>query len=163
MKLPIEELTAEAFAPFGRVVEKPNRATDAQGPGFFWYGEIADLTPGDRPYAAGHLELEPAPLRFDWAERHMHTDELLAPVSGTCLIYVGPPEFPDEPGRLPALDHFRVFRVRQGQVVILKPGVWHGAPMAVDGPMTVLVILQRNTAKQDLHLGRFESTPVDVG
>lgn len=160
--LPIEALSAHAFAPFGSIVEQPARVSDAAGPGWQWWGEIVQLAASDRPYAIGYLNLQPAPLRFDWAERHMLSEELLAPLGGDCLVYVGPPKFENEPGRLPELAEFRVFRVRQGQAVLLKPGVWHGAPLAVDSPAKVLVILLFNTARQDLHLVRFDTNPIEI-
>jgi len=163
MKLSIENLTAQAFAPFGAVIEQPKRSNDASGPGWQWWGEMVNLAGGDRPYSIGYLDLQPAPLRFDWAERHIHSDELLAPLGGDCLVYVGPPDHPDEPAHLADLNRFRVFRVCKGQAVLLKRGVWHGAPLAIDHPANVMVILLNNTAKQDLHLVRFEDKPVEIG
>ncbi len=162
MKLTIEPLAPATFAPFGTMIEQPNRTTDATGPGWKWWGEMVKLGGGDRPYGIGYLDLKPAPLRFDWAERHMHSDELLVPLGGDCLVYVGPPEHPGEPDRLPSLDRFRAFKVCQGQAVLLKPGTWHGAPLAIDQPLNVLVILLHNTGKQDLHLVRFEDKPVEI-
>ncbi len=162
MKLPIENLSTEAFQPFGEFIEQPARAHDASGPGWQWWGELVKMKGGDRPYGIGYLDLKPAPLCFNWAERHMHSDELLAPLGGDCLVYVGPPDYPDEPAHMPPLERLRVFRVRQGQVVLLKPGVWHGAPLAIDSPLNVLVILLHNTGKQDNHVVRFEDTPVEI-
>ncbi len=162
MILPIQDLTPSAFAPFGSVIEQPERPRDAGGPGWQWWGEMVNMAGGDRPYAIGFLDLQPVARRFDWAERHMQTDELLAPLHAGCLVYVAPPEHLDEPDHLPALDHFQVFRVRQGQAVLLNKGVWHGAPLADDRSTNVLVILKHNTSDGDIHLVRFEETPVSV-
>jgi ureidoglycolate lyase len=162
MKLFIEELTSEAFAPFGAVIEPPRRERDAAGPGWRWWGENATLAGGDRPYALGYLDLRPAPLRFDWAERHMHSDELLVPMGEVCLVYVGPAEHPSEPARLPPLERFRVFKLERGQAVVLHKGVWHGAPLALDKPLNVLVALLHDTGRLDGHVVRFESTPVEI-
>jgi ureidoglycolate hydrolase len=101
MKLKIEDLTVENFAPFGEVITQPARGQDAQGPGWTWWGENHMLAGGERNYAIGYLDLNPAELSFNWAERHMHSDELLIPMGGDCIVYVGPPDHPDEPGRLP--------------------------------------------------------------
>jgi Ureidoglycolate hydrolase len=162
MKLKIEELTVEAFVPFGEVIEQPARAPDANGQGWTWWGENHIMIGGNRHYAIGYLDLQPAELSFDWAERHMHSDELLIPMGGDCLVYVGPPDNPEEPDRLPPLERFRVFRLREGQGVLLGKGVWHGAPMALDKPLNVTVLLLKETGKLDGHVVRFEETPVQI-
>ncbi|HEU5102856.1 MAG TPA: ureidoglycolate lyase, partial [Roseiflexaceae bacterium] len=141
MQLPIQELTPAAFAAFGHVIAQPARTPDATGPGWQWWGEIAQLAADQRPFGVGYLDLRPAELRFDWAERHMRSPEMLIPAGGDCLVYVGPPEHLETPGRLPALDRFQAFRLRQGQAVVLNPGVWHGAPLAIDRPLNVVVLL----------------------
>lgn len=161
MKRTIQDATAAAFAPFGALIEQPTRSNDGSGPGWQWWGELTTLEGGDRPYQVGYLELKPADLRFDWAERHMHSDELIAPLGGDCLVYVAPADFPDEPGRLPALDRFQVFRVRQGQAVVLKKGVWHGAPLSAGTPLNALVILLKDSGTQDGNVRQFE-TPVEI-
>ena len=161
MRLPIQDLTSDAFARFGEVIEQPPRAADASGPGWQWWGETALLAADSRPYGIGYLDLQPATLRFDWAERHMRSAELLIP-AGDCLVYVGPPDHPEQPGLMPPLDRFQVFRVRQGQGVLLHPGVWHGAPLAIDRPLSVAVLLLAGTGARDTSVVRFESTPVFI-
>jgi len=162
MKLKIEDLTVEAFAPFGEVITQPARAHDAQGPGWMWWGENHTMVGGDRNYAIGYLDLTPAELSFNWAERHMQSDELLIPMGGDCLVYVGPPDYPKEPTRLPDLERFRVFRLREGQGVLLGRGVWHGAPMALDKHLNVAVLLLKDTGNVDGHVVRFEDTPIRI-
>lgn len=162
MKLKIEDLTVEAFAPFGEVITQPARPQDAQGAGWTWWGENHTMSGGDRNYAIGYLDLQPADLSFNWAERHMHSDELLIPMGADCLVYVAPADHPEEPTRLPSLDRFRVFRLKPGQGVLLHKGVWHGAPMALDRPLNVTVLLLKETGKIDGHVVRFEDTPVQI-
>lgn len=162
MQLPIETLTAEAFAPFGTVIQQPIGAPNATGPGWQWWGETVLLAGDQRPYGIGYLALEPADLQFDWAERHMRSAELLIPSGGDCLVYVGPPDHPDQPDRLPSLDQFRVFRVQQGEGVLLAPGMWHGAPLAIDRPLNVVVLLLQGTGATDTSVVRFEDTPVEI-
>jgi ureidoglycolate hydrolase len=162
MHLPVEILTPEAFMPFGKVIRQPDLPPDASGPGWTWWGETALMAGDERPYAIGYLDLKPSPLEFDWAERHMHSVEVLIPVRGDCLVYVGPPEHPEQPDRLPALDRFRVFRVPQGQGVLLERGVWHGAPLAMDRPVNVVVFLLKDSGTLDGSLVRFSKTPLRI-
>ncbi len=162
MRIPVEDLTAEAFAPFGRVVEQPAATPDATGPGWQWWGETVLMAGDDRPFGIGYLRLEPAALRFDWAERHMRSPELLIACDAGCAVYVGPPDNPEQPDRLPPLDRFRAFHVPAGKGVLLNPGVWHGAPLALDRPLAVVVFLLQNTGRDDTSLVRFTETPVEL-
>jgi ureidoglycolate lyase len=162
MILTVQELTGGAFAPYGEVIVQPDRGSDASGPGWQWWAETMLLPRDARPYAVGYLRLQPDSRRVDWAERHMQSPEVVVPLGGDCLVYVGPPDHPEEPTRLPALERFQVFRVRCGQGVVLRPGVWHGAPLAVDAPLAALVLLLQGTGQTDTSLARFAHTPLDI-
>ena len=86
VRLAAEPLSGEAFAPFGRVVKRPSRPHDAAGPGWRWWAETAGLAGDGRPWGIGYLDLEPAPLRFDWAERHLRTLEAILPTARLALL-----------------------------------------------------------------------------
>jgi ureidoglycolate lyase len=155
-RLAVLPLSAEAFAPYGRVVE-PGGEPDATGPGWRWWGETASLAGDGRPWGIGLLALTPAERRFDWAERHLRSEELVLPAVD-CLVYVGPAD----PAGFPALDAFRVFHVPSGSGVVIAPGVWHGAPMAVDAAGAAVVLLLQGTGRDDTDVVRFEATPVTI-
>ena len=159
--LPVLELTDDSFAPFGTVVRTPRRAHDAEGPGWRWWAETVVLADDGRPWSVGYLDLEPSPPpRFDWAERHLRSQEAIVPVSGGCLVYVAPPDHPEEPARLPPFEAFRVFRVPAGSGVVMHPAVWHGAPLAEGGPAKAIVLLLEGTGRDDVTLVRFDDTPM---
>jgi ureidoglycolate hydrolase len=162
-RLPIKELTAPEFAPFGRVIERPGRGGDATGPGWSWWKETMLLATDGRPFGVGYLDLTPSPLRFDWAERHFRTVEVLVPMGADCLVYVGPPDPRDPAEQLPPLGAFRVFRVPPGKGVALNPGVWHGAPLALGAPTQVLCLILEHTGRDDVTLARFADQPVQIG
>jgi ureidoglycolate lyase len=156
----IEPLSAEAFAPFGRVVERPRREGDAEGPGWRWWAETALIAGDGRPVGVGYLDLTPVERRFDWAERHMRTQEAVLATSSDLLLYVGPADDLDRPGRLPPLDRFRVFRIPAGSGVVLDRAVWHGAPFTVDEASSAIVLILEGTGRTDVTLARFE--PVEI-
>ena len=164
MTAPLEPLplAAAAFAPFGHVLAQPEERADADGPGWRWWGETMLVPASERPYGVGYLRLEPAAPRFDWAERHMRSVELIVPAGGDVLVYVAPPEHPDEPERAPARESFRVFRVREGEGVVLAQGVWHGAPLAAERPAAAFVLLLERTGSEDTVITRFEQTPIEI-
>lgn len=162
IRLPVRELSAEAFRPYGRVIERPARGRDASGPGWSWWAETVLLEGDGRPWGVGYLDLEPAEPRFDWAERHMRTAETIVPIAGSCLVYVAPADHPEEPDRLPAFDHFEVFRVGPGSGVVMDPAVWHGAPLAEVGPARAIVLILEGTGREDVTVVRFEDDPVRI-
>ncbi|MFL5796816.1 MAG: ureidoglycolate lyase [Actinomycetota bacterium] len=162
VSIPVLPLTPDAFAPYGRVVERPERDGDAEGAGWRWWAETAILAGDGRAWTVGYLDLQPAEARFDWAERHMRSLEAVLATAGDLLVYVGPAEHPEEPGRLPALERFRAFRVPAGAGVIMDRGVWHGAPFAANGATPALVLLLEGTGRHDVTIVRFPDSPVAI-
>jgi ureidoglycolate lyase len=161
-QLSARSLTAESFAPFGRVIKTPERSADANGPGWSWWGENELLSSDGRPFGIGHLALSPTDLRFDWAERHLASQEAIVPLQADCLVYVARPTGPGEPVEAPPPESFEVFRVPSGQGVVLGPGVWHGAPFAVDHKLNAVVLLLEGTGANDTTVIRFPESPVSI-
>ena len=155
-----EPLDAGSFEPFGRVVSRPTEEPHATGPGWKWWAETALLDGDGRAWGVGYLDLQPAELRVDWAERHMRTQEAILATSADLVVYVGPPEHPEEPDRIPALESFRAFRVPAGSGVVLDRAVWHGAPFAPDGPTAAVVLIFEGTPREDVTVVRFPETPL---
>ena len=163
MRLPIQDLLPEAFAPFGKVIEQPTRPADGDGPGWKWWGGVGILPGQGHSYAIGYLDLQPvSEWRFDWAERHHASPELLVPTGGDCLIHVAPPDHPDELDRLPPLDRFKLFRVRPGQAVLLNPKVWHGAPLALGQALNVVVLLDQGTGSDNTSVVPFTQGVIEA-
>jgi ureidoglycolate lyase len=162
VRLPVRELTGDAFRPYGRVVERPSRERDADGPGWSWWAETVVLEGDGRPWGVGYLDLEPSTRSFDWAERHLRTLEAIVPVEGGCLVYVAPPDHLDDPARLPPFERFEVFRVPPGAGVVMDRGVWHGAPLADGGPAKAIVLILEGTGREDVTVVRFEEEPVEI-
>jgi ureidoglycolate lyase len=155
------DLSADSFAPFGRVIELPGRDPDATGPGWRWWAETQLLEGDGRPWGVGYLDLEPTEMRFDWAERHLHTVEAVLATSADLLLYVGPGDL-EEPPHLPPLEEFRVFRIPAGRGVVLDRGVWHGAPLAAGKRAPALVLILEGTGRDDVTVVRFEDRPVAI-
>lgn len=159
--LRIQDLTAEAFAPYGQVIAPPTGEPDAAVADFRWWGDQAAMQTDNRPFTAGYLRAEPGAPQFDWAERHMRSEECLIPLNGDCLIYVGAAHHPDEPERFDGPEALAVFRVPAGYAVILNKGVWHGAPMAEGQTVSVMVWLLAGTGDHDKFVVQFDA-PVQV-
>jgi len=159
--LKAKPLTDDAFAPYGTVIRRPDRPQDAKGTGWTWWAENVLLPSDGRAFGIGYLDIEPAPLRFDWAERHVRTVEGVIPVLGAIYLYVGRAHDVDDPNAVPDPTTFEVFRVEPGTGVVLSPGTWHGAPLA-DEPGRTMILLLEGTGRDDAPVVRFEDRPVDV-
>ena len=155
----VEELSRDAFEPFGRVIAKPSDPAQATGDGWRWWAEVAPLTGESLRWGVGYLDLEPTDMRIDWAERHLETDEAVVATSSEILVYVAPA---DEGAAEPSLSDVRVFRVPPGSAVVLDRGVWHGAPFATTDRTTALVFILEGTGANDVEVVRFPDSPIHI-
>ncbi|HEV8634033.1 MAG TPA: ureidoglycolate lyase [Chloroflexota bacterium] len=115
-----EPLTAEAYAPFGKVVAAPRHRLGCE--------------PGQ--YTARLMPLEPVPERFVRINRHFDHEQLFVPLSGgPLLLVVAPKELPGE-GFDPS--QVRAFVNDGGLAWTYGVGVWHFAPRAIGGAAAVL-------------------------
>jgi ureidoglycolate hydrolase len=154
--LAVEPLGAEAFAPFGRVISRPERERDAEGPGWAWWAETALLAGDGRPFGVGFLDLRPAHRSFDWAEKHLRTQEAVIATTDDLLLYVASADHE----RAPAEDGYRIFRIPGGSGVVMDRGVWHGAPLAASGATTAFVLILEGTGRHDVVVERFD--PIEI-
>jgi ureidoglycolate lyase len=157
MHLDAQPLTPDTFAPYGRVIARPEREHDAAGPGWRWWAETVLLAGDGRPFGVGYLDLQPGDRRFDWAERHMRTQEAIIATSSELLVYVAPADHLEEPGRLPAMERFTAFRLPPGEGIVMDRAVWHGAPLAVDQPSSAIVLILEGTGRTDVAWARFDA------
>ncbi len=156
MRVTIRDLSPDSFAPYGTVIQQPAEAAEAGGDGWQWWSRTAVIPQTDQPYAVGYLSLKPGPHQFDWVECHLRSPEVIIPLGHDCLIYVGTPAVE------PDWDSIEVFRVRLGQAVVLREGVWHGAPLAVDQSLNALVLLQHGTGQRDVYKATRQGGPIHI-
>ena len=109
----------------------------------------AELCFAAKPFLLAHL--------LEAGAREVHF------LDGDCLAYVGPPEDLEHPERIPSRHRFRVFRIPVGSGIAMEPGVWHGAPLAIDAPVRAIVLLLEGTGANDTVLVRFPDDAVEIG
>lgn len=121
--IPARRLTAETFAPFGRVLAIPSQA------GRWYHG---DLIENRRPEARLDLSftgIEPCALPFPLHlfERHAHSAQAFVPLDvSRYLVTVCPDTGAGQPDPARAVS----FIAGGDQTVVYAPGIWHH-PMAV--------------------------------
>jgi ureidoglycolate lyase len=133
----IRPLTAEAFAPFGDVLDTsgaPDRLINAGLCGR-WH-DRARLDFGDGRAGISLFLAEPRrlPLRLDLVERHPEGSQAFLPMTQAPFLVVVAPDMGGRPGQPLA------FLTAPGQGVNYHRGVWHGVlcPLAAPGLFAVI-------------------------
>jgi ureidoglycolate hydrolase len=122
LELPVEPITAAAFAPYGTLVEA---AEDGKlfGPDEAQL-ELSRGTP--RFYI---LRLKRRDLGFRNITRHMQVTQMLASVGGkSWLMAVAPPDAPDDPDAVCDLARLKAFRIPGDVGICLHRSTWHAGP-----------------------------------
>ncbi|KMO12705.1 ureidoglycolate lyase [Methylobacterium platani] len=139
--LPIEPITAEAFAPYGTLLVGP-----AAGPRQDRAAEIGNGRPG----AALNLALvrsEPfagtMPLRR--LERHPHSAQGFLPLAvGDYLVVVAP-----DAGGVPDEAALRAFRVPGTTGIVYRSGAWHAHMTTMTAPGTFAMLVHEDGTPED--------------
>jgi ureidoglycolate hydrolase len=125
--LVLQPITAEAFQPFGRLLEPMEDGTPLTA------GEaMLDLSQGKPRFYVMRLGERPSLVRR--ITRHRRVTQCLASVGGKpWSIVVAPPLALDDPAAEPRLEDIRGFAVPGDVAIMLARGTWHAGPF-FDGP-----------------------------
>lgn len=133
----IETLTAEAFQPFGDVLEAtgtPDKIINQGRCGRFHDLATVDFSDGKAGISLFKAEPRRLPLTLDMVERHPAGSQAFLPMShDTFLVIVAP-----DAGNVPGTP--RAFLTSPGQGVNYHKGTWHGVltPLHEPGLFTVV-------------------------
>lgn len=143
MRLIAEPLTAEAFAPFGEVLEGP------VGPGRARFDTaLANRRPKARPSLSfvSKTPLEALPLRTQVMERHRFSSQSFIPMeAGRWLAIVAP----HAAGGGPDMARARAFIARPDQGVTYGADVWHHPFTVLDRMARFAVLVWRDGTAAD--------------
>lgn len=146
----VEALTAEGFAPFGRILGAPLAAAHperafAGSTSDFWHALDFDPGPG------GTTEVLWVNYRDDSRlvrrlEAHWLTEQAIIPLGAGEIIHVVCPARGDD-DRLPDLGRLRAFRVPSGWGICMRPACWH-ASFVSGAPATCLMLTRASTTRE---------------
>ncbi|RLQ88241.1 ureidoglycolate lyase [Notoacmeibacter ruber] len=130
-------LTAEAFAPFGDVLEAAGDPTKLINEGACgrWHDlAMLDLSDGRAGISIFRADIRPLPYRFSLVERHPAGSQAFIPMELVPFLVI---VAPDESG-VPGSPH--AFVTEPGQAINLHRGTWHGVltPIAGSGLFAVV-------------------------
>lgn len=144
-------LTDEFFKGMGRLIQKPlGRATICNQKMQFW-DSVGVFSTNDL-ISIGYLEVKKTDFTFNEMERHIQTEELLIPVSGTSMVAMAEPNEPDI--NLPK--KVKTFILDSSMAILIGKGVWHWVPFPLGDSAAFLVIFRQGTPADDLEIVNFK-------
>lgn len=147
----IEPLTAQAFAPFGDVLEPGGENFPINGGMVDRYNDLAriELDGGRLGISVGHGRPYALPLDLPMLERHPLGSQAFIPMSEEPFLVVVAPDEGDRPGRP------RAFLTAPGQGVNYLRGTWH-APLTPLARVSNFLIVDRMGEGKNLELHHFD-------
>lgn len=132
--LPTLRLTAEAFAPFGQVIECAGHAGYAINEGSSQrFSDLAQLeadAEGRLALSIFRTKAQSVPLMLNCLERHPRGSQAFIPLNGQVFVVVVATKRPEL--ALPACANLQVFISNGYQGINFKSGVWHHPLLALD-------------------------------
>ncbi|KQP16104.1 ureidoglycolate lyase [Pseudorhodoferax sp. Leaf265] len=153
--LSVQPLTAAAFAPFGTVIAVPAGAPGRPINGgtsqrFDLLADMALSAEGGRPMLAlFRAQARRFPHAVDELERHALGSQTFVPLGQRRFVLVVAPAAPE-----PDLGALAAFMTDGAQGVVLAPGTWHHALLAVDAGD--FVVVERAAQAVDCDVVRWE-------
>lgn len=147
-KLKVKEMTLENFKKFGNFADMVNPVACKLGdePVEF-FRDMIQLSFGQSNTGSFSVcRVMKRPLKIDNIEFHTFAGEGVLPLDGDVLLCVAPAtvngDVPD--------DRIEVFKVPEGTIVTIYPGVWHSAPFAYGKDcVNVMIVLPERIYAND--------------
>jgi ureidoglycolate lyase len=137
MKIIIEPMTADAFAPFGDLLEAkgtPDKIINQGLCGRFHDRARMDFSDGRAGISIFHAEKRDLPLKLDLVERHPDGSQAFVPMSYQPFLVVVAEDQNGTP------QNIRAFLTEAGQAINIHRGVWHGVLTPLYDPGLFAVI-----------------------
>ena len=143
--LPVQPITAAAFAPFGTLIE-------AAEDGKLFGPDEAQLVLDRGTPRFYVMRLHRRPPGFRHITRHLNVTQCLASAGGKpWLIAVAPPLDPDNPAAEPDPAAIKAFRVPGTAAIELHRSTWHAGPFFDDPTMDFFNLELADTNQVDHH------------
>lgn len=142
--LRLEDATADALAPFGKIIGKAAGAPSV--PVDFYKGAVKMSYPAkfacEHPVEITLASLDKRPGEVRYMERHFQHTQAFLPLGGKPFVAV---MAPPTDGDLPDLGQVRAFRFDGSAGFVMHLGTWHEFPFAIEQDTDIVVILSSQT------------------
>ncbi|MFP4104451.1 MAG: ureidoglycolate lyase [Phycisphaerae bacterium] len=160
--LAVQDLSLEGFSEYGSFANMVNpQKFHFGGEPIAFFRDMLQLELGSSSRASFSVcRVKQRPKMIETAEYHSSCGEGILPLDADVLIHVA---HATKNGVVP--EEYEVFRVPQGTMVTLRPGVWHHAPFAesADTAHTLIVLPERTYANDCVVYTLDESEKTQIG
>ncbi|WP_170337816.1 ureidoglycolate lyase [Ruegeria arenilitoris] len=135
--IPIAPLTAQAFAPFGDVLEvsgTPDKIINQGQCGRYHDRAVLDFADGRAGISLFDANPRALPYQLDMVERHPQGSQAFVPMTNQPFLVIVAPDEDGVPGRPLA------FVTQPGQAVNYHRGTWHGVLTPLHAPGLFAVV-----------------------
>ena len=144
LRIKVQELTPEAFKPYGSVIELPaNEDTALSADRYTYWPMLSPLTCACGKFQVGVCRMYKRPLRTQMLERQLGTQIFMTPLTGPMVIVFAKNEGLDPAERVNA-QIAEAFLITPSQGIVINEGVWHYTPMPTEGDVDVICISPMN-------------------
>ena len=137
MRLLVEPISAEAFAPFGDLIDcagEPDKIINQGQCGRYHDRAILDFVGGRAGLSLFNANPRSLPYKLDMVERHPEGSQAFVPMTQQPFLVIVAPDEAGVPG------HPRAFVTQPGQAVNYHRGTWHGVLTPLHGPGLFAVV-----------------------
>jgi len=141
----VRELSATAFAPYGRLIGAPDRPPDVSRENLDWWGGLYDL---DFPDTAslGLLAIRRSSFELTMMERHVRAAEVFIPIKGVGVLVFAPPLRKDTGEDGPDMSQAVAFIVDGSKGLVIERGAWHNPGFAITASLEFILTVRKHTA-----------------
>ncbi|HHY45874.1 MAG TPA: hypothetical protein GX506_01065 [Firmicutes bacterium] len=151
----VEPLTAEAFRPFGTVLEIPSGKPDNFSDVFAMWQDLADIGVLGEKASIVYLVNKRRAFVLDIMERHKNGIEVFFPVKGQSILAVAPPS-----KDLPKPEDIRCFYIDGTKPYIINKDVWHWSTFPLGDEAGFFLIFKKGLPREDVEEQKMNPIPI---
>ncbi|WP_431281451.1 ureidoglycolate lyase [Humitalea sp. 24SJ18S-53] len=152
----LQDLTAQAFAPYGEVLVAPREAGKS-----YFDGRLANLRAGVPPslFLTHKLPLQGNTLRVVTMERHRYSSQSFMPIGPAHWLALVAPHAASGG---PDMSRAEAFLARPGQGVTFAADCWHHPMTVMQAPAQFIVFMWRDGTADDEEFVPVEPFDLDI-
>jgi ureidoglycolate hydrolase len=151
----IKNLTKENFAPYGQLFEiQTGEGASCITERFNFWPRLATFRCERGEVQIGISTFLKRPFRLCSMERHLTSEEVMIPLTGSVVIAFAAEDGAD-PEELPDAGRVEAFLIPPAKGIVVKRNVWHWTPMPLEDQTSIICMFETGTEMTDVLIRNF--------